>query len=72
MALVSQDPILFNSSVIENIAFGDEQPDLNRVIEAAKIANMTAIGIGDKEILCEADFVFKDFTEISENNFDQP
>ena len=39
MALVSQDPILFNSSVIENIAFGDEQPDLNRVIEAAKIAN---------------------------------
>jgi subfamily B ATP-binding cassette protein MsbA len=30
---------LFNSSVIENIAFGDEQPDLNRVIEAAKIAN---------------------------------
>lgn len=39
MALVSQDPILFNSSVIENIAFGDEQPDLNRVTEAAKIAN---------------------------------
>jgi beta-phosphoglucomutase len=34
-------------------------------VEAAKIANMTAIGIGDKEILCEADFVFKDFTEIS-------
>lgn len=34
-------------------------------VEAAKIANMTAIGIGDKEILCEADFVFKDFTEIN-------
>lgn len=34
-------------------------------VEAAKIANMTAIGIGDKEILSEADFIFKDFTEIS-------
>lgn len=36
-------------------------------VEAAKIANMIAIGIGDKEILCEADFIFKDFTEISFN-----
>ncbi len=36
-------------------------------VEAAKIANMIAIGIGDKETLCEADFVFKDFTEISFN-----
>ncbi|WP_445737846.1 beta-phosphoglucomutase [Mariniflexile sp.] len=35
-------------------------------VEAAKIANMTAIGIGDKETLSEADFVFNDFTEISE------
>lgn len=34
-------------------------------VEAAKIAKMVAIGIGDKEILSEADFVFKDFTEIS-------
>jgi subfamily B ATP-binding cassette protein MsbA len=39
MALVSQDPILFNSSVIENIAFGEQVPDLERVKEAAKIAN---------------------------------
>jgi len=39
MALVSQDPILFNSSVIENIAFGEQAPDLERVKEAAKIAN---------------------------------
>lgn len=35
-------------------------------IEAAKRAKMLAIGIGDKEILKEADFVFKDFTEISQ------
>ena len=39
MSLVSQDPILFNSSVAENIAFGDTEPDMARVIEAAKIAN---------------------------------
>lgn len=33
-------------------------------VEAAKIANMIAIGIGDKETLGKADFVFNDFTEI--------
>ena len=42
MSLVSQDPILFNSSVAENIAFGDTEPDMARVIEAAKIANAHA------------------------------
>ena len=34
-------------------------------IQAANIADMISIGIGDKEVLGEADFVFKDFTEIS-------
>ncbi|HNQ26994.1 MAG TPA: beta-phosphoglucomutase [Aquaticitalea sp.] len=34
-------------------------------IKAANIASMVSIGIGDKETLKEADFVFKDFTEIS-------
>lgn len=34
-------------------------------VEAAKIANMMAIGIGDKETLSEADYIFNDFTEIS-------
>ncbi len=33
-------------------------------VEAANIAGMTSIGIGDKEILHEADYVFSDFTEI--------
>ncbi|NNJ89982.1 MAG: beta-phosphoglucomutase [Eudoraea sp.] len=33
-------------------------------IEAANRAEMTSIGIGKKEILTEARFVFKDFTEI--------
>ncbi len=33
-------------------------------IKAANIANMTSIGIGDKSVLHEADYVFKDFTEI--------
>lgn len=34
-------------------------------IQAANIAGMTSIGIGDKEILYEADFVFSDFTQIT-------
>ena len=36
-------------------------------IQAANKANMISIGIGDASVLNEADFVFKDFTEI---NFD--
>ena len=39
IGIVSQESILFNISVIENIAFGDPNPDRNRVIVAAKIAN---------------------------------
>jgi len=36
-------------------------------IEAANNAEMTSIGIGDKNILNEANFNFKDFTEIDLN-----
>ncbi len=35
-------------------------------VEAANVANMISIGIGSKSVLGHADFVFKDFTEISE------
>ena len=35
-------------------------------IQAANTAGMVSIGIGDKKTLHEADYVFKDFTEISE------
>ncbi|WP_223154801.1 beta-phosphoglucomutase [Aestuariibaculum sediminum] len=34
-------------------------------IQAANIANMVSIGIGDASILAEADYVFKDFSEMS-------
>ncbi len=34
-------------------------------IEAANNAGMTSIGVGEAKILSNADFVFKDFTEIS-------
>lgn len=34
-------------------------------IQAANIANMISIGIGEAEVLYEADYVFKDFTEMS-------
>ncbi|APS39210.1 beta-phosphoglucomutase [Salegentibacter sp. T436] len=33
-------------------------------VQAANNANMMSIGIGEKEILVEADYVFNDFTEI--------
>ncbi|WP_372945790.1 HAD family hydrolase, partial [Muriicola sp.] len=33
-------------------------------IEAANIAGMTSVGIGDKDVLSDARYVFKDFTEI--------
>lgn len=37
--VVSQDSILFNVSVLENIAFGEEQIDYNRAVAAATNAN---------------------------------
>jgi len=39
IGIVSQESILFNLSVKENIAFGDPNPNMDRVVEAAKIAN---------------------------------
>ena len=39
IGIVSQESILFNTSVTENIAFGDENPSIEKVIEAAKTAN---------------------------------
>ncbi|MEC5164961.1 beta-phosphoglucomutase [Flavobacterium sp. PL11] len=35
-------------------------------IQAANIAKMTSIGIGDKTVLHQAKFIFKDFTKISQ------
>ncbi|MGD0341060.1 MAG: ABC transporter ATP-binding protein [Bacteroidales bacterium] len=39
MGIVSQHPILFNTSFIENIAFGSDIPDKEKVENAARIAN---------------------------------
>ncbi|HEX9600906.1 MAG TPA: HAD-IA family hydrolase, partial [Mariniflexile sp.] len=38
-------------------------------IEAANIVNMISVGVGDKEILKEADFNFNSLTEIPEDFF---
>ncbi len=40
-------------------------------VQAANAANMISIGIGSKEVLHEADFVFTDFTEISAKFIDE-
>jgi beta-phosphoglucomutase len=40
-------------------------------VEAANIAGMVSIGIGDKEVLKEADYNFADFTEIDKEFIDQ-
>jgi subfamily B ATP-binding cassette protein MsbA len=39
IGVVSQESILFNLSVVQNIAFGDDNPDIQKVMDAAKIAN---------------------------------
>jgi len=39
IGIVSQESILFNATVMENIAFGMPEAGLDQVIEAAKIAN---------------------------------
>jgi subfamily B ATP-binding cassette protein MsbA len=39
MGIVSQQSVLFNTSFLENIAFGVETPDMNRIENAARIAN---------------------------------
>lgn len=40
-------------------------------IQAANIANMVSIGIGEKHILHEADYVFEDFTQIKTDFLNQ-
>lgn len=40
-------------------------------IQAANTADMVSVGIGEKKNLNEADYVFKDFTEIDNSFFDQ-
>jgi subfamily B ATP-binding cassette protein MsbA len=39
MGIVSQNPILFNATFAENIAFGVDVPDMGKVEDAARIAN---------------------------------
>lgn len=39
MGIVSQESVLFNDTVLANIALGDQQPDEQRAVEAARIAN---------------------------------
>ena len=39
MGVVTQDAILFNDSIFNNIALGIKNPDPKKIIEAAKIAN---------------------------------
>jgi subfamily B ATP-binding cassette protein MsbA len=39
MGIVTQESILFNDSVTANIAFGDATPDMDKVKEAARVAN---------------------------------
>lgn len=39
MGVVTQDALLFNDSIVANIALGDEHPDMARVRDAARVAN---------------------------------
>ncbi len=42
---VSQDPVLFNTSIVENIAVGDPKADMSRIREACRLA-------GAEEFIC--------------------
>ena len=35
-------------------------------VQAANVANMISIGIGEEDVLHEADYIFKDFTQMSQ------
>jgi subfamily B ATP-binding cassette protein MsbA len=39
ISIVTQEPILFNDTIANNIALGTENTDMDTIIEAAKIAN---------------------------------
>lgn len=52
---------LLNTDAKDCVVFEDSVAG----VQAANIAGMTSIGIGSKDVLSEADFVFQDFTEIS-------
>ena len=51
---------LLNATNENSIVFEDSVAG----IQAANIANMTSVGIGDKEVLSEAQYIFSDFTQI--------
>jgi ATP-binding cassette subfamily B protein len=40
VGVVPQEPFLFSETIAENIAFGLEEPDMDRVVEAAKLAGV--------------------------------
>jgi subfamily B ATP-binding cassette protein MsbA len=48
MGIVTQEPILFNDSIANNIALGKENPSQEEITKAAKIANAHSF-IGNKE-----------------------
>ncbi len=52
---------LLNTEPSDCIVFEDSVAG----VQAANIAGMVSIGIGDSNVLHEADYIFKDFTEIS-------
>jgi len=58
---------LLNVKPEDCIVFEDSEAG----IQAANIANMISIGIGDSTVLFEADYCFKDFTEIKTNFLSQ-
>jgi ABC-type multidrug transport system, ATPase and permease components len=48
MGIVSQEPILFNESILENIALGDEEPNEDKAMNVSKAANASTF-ISQKE-----------------------
>lgn len=56
LSIVSQEPVLFNRSIAENIAYGDNTRNvsMDEIIDAAKIANVHNFVIQLPEVMCHS------------------
>ena len=50
--MVQQEPVLFSSSIADNIRYGNLEASEEEVYEAAKSANVTGESVSRRETLC--------------------
>jgi len=69
MGLVSQEPVLFATSIKENILFGNQKASMDQIVSAAKAANahnfITKLPDGYDTHVCNLTLLFKILTNLS-------